>query len=83
MLCYIILDILEYISQARTFSASCIRSTETLTSEYTARYLTMIGFRVQGLGIEGTVGALEIRIWFWGFLIIAIVYYTPTPYSNY
>ena len=29
------------------------------------------------------VGALIIRIWFWGFLIIIIVYYTPKPYSTY
>ena len=28
------------------------------------------------------VGALIIRIGFWGFLILIIVYYTPKPYSN-
>ena len=30
-----------------------------------------------------TVGALIIRIGFWGLLIMIIVYYTPKPYSDY
>ena len=38
----------------------------------------------RGLWGGGSVGALNIRIGFWGFLIIVIiVHYTPKPYSNY
>ena len=32
---------------------------------------------------EGNVGALIIRLGFWGFLIIVIVEWAPKPYSNY
>ena len=41
--------------------------------------------KVEGFGMSGVinVGALVVRIGFWGILITIVGEYTPKPYSNY